>query len=275
MVMFPSKIKVFFSPSFRTITHQARLTHVTQENGVRKVTLNNPSKRNALSLAMIHQLQADILQNTDDDNLRCIVIDHNGPAFSSGHDLKELSAGNIQKRQEIFSQCSELMVGIRRVPVPVIAVVNGIAAAAGCQLLASCDIGVASEKSLFSTPGASVGLFCSTPGIAVSRNVPLKASAYMLLTGSNVSAREAVQWGLISKIAEEEKLNKVVYQIVQDILLKSRSVLALGKRFFYDQLDKDIESAYRCGSEVMVDNLARSEAEEGIRAFFEKRPPKW
>lgn len=268
-------MKVLFNTYFRTFSNQVRLTMVAQNSGVKKVTLNNPSKRNALSLAMIEQLHEDILQTPDDSNLRCILISHEGPAFSSGHDLKELSSCNTEKQAEIFSKCAELMMGLRKLPVPVIAVVDGIAAAAGCQLVASCDIAVASEKSQFSTPGASVGLFCSTPGIAVSRNIPLKASAYMLLSGANISAKEALQWGLISKMAKEEDLNKVVDQIVKDILLKSRSVLALGKKFFYEQLDKDIETAYRSGSQVMVDNLARSEAEEGIKAFFEKRPPQW
>ncbi|KAF8764148.1 Enoyl-CoA hydratase domain-containing protein like [Argiope bruennichi] len=173
------------------------------------------------------------------------------PVFSSGHDLKELSQ------------------------IPVIAVVNGLAAAAGCQLIASCDIAIATTKSQFSTPGASVGLFCSTPGIAVSRNVPLKIASYMLFTGNNLSAEDAVRYGLISRVTEEKELDIEVEKVIQSILSKSRSVLALGKKFFYNQLDKNIVDAYNLGNDVMVTNLANKEAKEGIEAFFQKRLPTW
>ncbi|GIY29853.1 enoyl-CoA hydratase domain-containing protein 3, mitochondrial [Caerostris darwini] len=259
----------------RRCSNLSNLTIVSVDKGVKRITLNNPKKRNALSSAMLDQLERDIFDDAQDVNLRCIVLQSNGPVFSSGHDLKELYNCDQKTREEIFKKCSEVMVGIRNVPVPVIAVVNGLAAAAGCQLVASCDISIASSKSQFSTPGASVGLFCSTPGIAVSRNVPLKIASYMLLTGNNLIAKDAIQAGLISRMVEEQELETETEKVIHSILSKSRSVLALGKKFFYSQLDKSIEEAYSLGSNVMVKNLSHKEAKEGIEAFFEKRVPNW
>lgn len=269
------KIKVIKSICLRTYCSPARLTIVSHENGVRKITLNNPAKRNALSLAMIQSLKQDVFDNIDDINLRCIILESKGPVFSSGHDLKELLQSNQKRREDIFNNCSELMINLQKVPVPVIAVVNGLAAAAGCQLIASCDITLASTKSQFSTPGASVGLFCSTPGIAVSRNVPLKVASYMLFTGNNLNAHEALQCGLVSKILEEKELDKLVEDVVESIQSKSRHVLAVGKKFFYEQMKLNLDVAYSYGSQVMVKNLSDQDAEEGINAFFSKKPPKW
>ncbi|CAL1276009.1 unnamed protein product [Larinioides sclopetarius] len=239
------KYKIIGPPLIRKCSNQSALTVVSMDKGVKRITLNNPRKRNALSSAMLDSLKKDIFDDLQNVNLRCIVLQSNGPVFSSGHDLKELSQGNEQTRTNIFKKCADLMVGLRDVPVPIIAIVNGLAAAAGCQLIASCDIAIATTKSQFSTPGASVGLFCSTPGIAVSRNVPLKIASYMLFTGNSLSAKDAVQYGLISKVTEEQELDNEVEQILQSILSKSRSVLALGKKFFYNQLDKNIVDAYK------------------------------
>lgn len=264
-----------FSSFLRRCSTQENLTIIAMNNGVKQITLNNPKKRNALSSAMLDKLRKDVFDDVQNKNLRCIVLQSNGPVFSSGHDLKELSQSDQKTREDIFNKCSEFMVGLRKVPVPVIAVVNGLAAAAGCQLIASCDITIASTKSQFSTPGASVGLFCSTPGVAVSRNVPLKIASYMLFTGNNLNAIDAVQYGLISRVVEEQDLDKEVEKVIQSILSKSRSILALGKKFFYNQLDKNLEEAYSIGSDVMVNNLAHKEAKEGIEAFFQKRPPIW
>lgn len=260
---------------WRQLCSQAELTTVTEERGVRQIILNNPKKRNALSLAMLERLHDNLTSGTEKDSLRCIVLKSSGSVFSSGHDLKELKQSNEEGRQKIFGKCSDLMVGIRKIPVPVIAQVNGLAAAAGCQLVASCDIVIATSKSQFSTPGASVGLFCSTPGVAVSRAVPQKVASYMLFTGNNISAQEALQSGLVSKVVTEEEIEQETSALVETILKKSRSVLALGKEFFYQQLREDITSAYQKGSEVMVDNLSLDEAHEGISAFFEKRNPVW
>ncbi|GFY70275.1 enoyl-CoA hydratase domain-containing protein 3, mitochondrial [Trichonephila inaurata madagascariensis] len=267
--------KLLGSFLIRKCSNQGNLTIVAMNNGVKQITLNNPKKRNALSSAMLDKLRKDVFDDVQNTNLRCIILQSNGPVFSSGHDLKELSQSDEKTREDIFKKCSEFMVGLRNVPVPVIGVVNGLAAAAGCQLIASCDITIASTKSQFSTPGASVGLFCSTPGVAVSRNVPLKIASYMLFTGNNLNANDAVKYGLISRAVEEQDLDKEVEEVIQSILCKSRSVLALGKKFFYNQLDKKIEEAYSIGSDVMVKNLAHKEAKEGIEAFFQKRPPTW
>ncbi|XP_042899034.1 enoyl-CoA hydratase domain-containing protein 3, mitochondrial isoform X1 [Parasteatoda tepidariorum] len=267
--------KIGFRYLSRSFSSEANLTTVLEQNGVRRITLNNPKKRNALSFAMLQSLQKNIFENIEDINLRCIVLQSQGPVFSSGHDLKELHQSDQKKREEIFQLCSNLMMGLQNIPVPVVAVVNGLAAAAGCQLIASCDITLASTKSHFSTPGASVGLFCSTPGIAISRNIPLKAASYMLLTGNTINANEALQVGLVSKISDEENLESLVENVLQSILFKSRCVLAMGKKFFYEQLNQSLPSAYRHGNEIMIKNLAHREAEEGINAFFSKKPPKW
>ncbi|GFQ95346.1 enoyl-CoA hydratase domain-containing protein 3, mitochondrial [Trichonephila clavata] len=196
---FYQRPKLLGSFLLRRCSNQGNLTIVAINNGVKQITLNNPKKRNALSSAMLDKLRKDVFDDVQNTNLRCIVLQSNGPVFSSGHDLKELSQSDEKTREDIFRKCSEFMVGLRNVPVPVIGVVNGLAAAAGCQLIASCDITIASTKSQFSTPGASVGLFCSTPGVAVSRNVPLKIASYMLLTGNNLNANDAVMGCLIFK----------------------------------------------------------------------------
>ncbi|GFS97836.1 enoyl-CoA hydratase domain-containing protein 3, mitochondrial [Nephila pilipes] len=269
------RTELFSSFLVRRCSNQEHLTVISMNNGVKQITLNNPKRRNALSSAMLDKLRKDVFDDVQNSNLRCVILRSNGPVFSSGHDLKELSQSDEKTKEDIFRKCSEFMVGLRNVPVPVIAVVNGLAAAAGCQLIASCDITIASTKSEFSTPGASVGLFCSTPGVAVSRNVPLKIASYMLFTGNNLSAKDAVQYGLISRVVEEQDLEVEVEKVTHSILSKSRSILALGKKFFYNQLDKKIEEAYSIGSDVMVKNLAHDEAKEGIEAFFQKRPPTW
>ncbi|XP_023225201.1 enoyl-CoA hydratase domain-containing protein 3, mitochondrial-like [Centruroides sculpturatus] len=167
------------------------------------------------------------------------------------------------------------MTAIRTVPFPVIAQIQGLATAAGCQLAATCDIVIASENSKFSTPGASVGLFCSTPGIAVARAVPRKMSSYMLFTGLAINATDALKCGLVSKVVPDDKLDEETKEVISAILSKSRSVIALGKKFYYEQLEKDIQSAYREGEKVMVENLELKDAQEGLSAFIEKRKPVW
>jgi enoyl-CoA hydratase/carnithine racemase len=249
------------------------LTLVTEQNGVRKITLNNPKKRNALSLAMLESLSKNLI---DSENLRCIVINANGPAFSGGHDLKELtSVTGSEYHKKVFNFCSHVMLRIRELPLPVIAQVDGIAAAAGCQLAAACDIVVATDNSTFSTPGASVGLFCSTPGVAVARAANTKTAAYMLLTGRPITAQEALRAGLISRLVSKDKLEEETAQITESICSKSKSVIALGKQFFYHQLDLDVGDAYSEGSGVMTDNLTLMDAQEGIESFIGKRKPSW
>ncbi|EEC16875.1 enoyl-CoA hydratase domain-containing protein 3, mitochondrial [Ixodes scapularis] len=252
------------------------LVSVHDEDGAHHITLNNPKKRNVLSLAMLKRLDECFESAQTNDALRCIVLSSTGPVFSSGHDLKELKieSGTAQQ-EEIFALCTKVMSAIEKLPVPVIAQVDGLAAAAGCQLVASCDIALASDKATFSLPGASFGLFCSTPGIPVARCVPQKVSAYMLLTGRPISAREALVSGLVSRVVPSDALQEETEQVVEAIKSKSRAVMALGKRFYYRQMRLSIVQAYAEGEKVMVDNLRYRDSQEGIAAFAEKRKPVW
>lgn len=238
--------------------------------------MNNPKKRNALSLAMLNDLKHDLLEDIDNKDVRCILLKGSGPVFSAGHDLTELKNNTGKKyHEEIFHRCTEVMTVIRTIPIPVIAQIKGLATAAGCQLAATCDIVIASENAKFSTPGASVGLFCSTPGIALARAVPRKVSSYMLFTGLAINANEALKHGLVSKVVPEDKIEEVTNEIITSIMSKSRSVIALGKKFYYEQLEKDIQTAYSEGEKVMIQNLELKDAQEGISAFMEKRIPNW
>ncbi|XP_020307893.1 enoyl-CoA hydratase domain-containing protein 3, mitochondrial [Oncorhynchus kisutch] len=247
-----------------------------QNNGIRIIILNNPKKRNALSLSMLESLRGNILADIDSDDLRVIVISAKGPVFSSGHDLKELtSAQGRDYHTKVFQACSEVMTLIQDIPVPVIAMVNGVATAAGCQLVASCDIAVVTEKSTFATPGVNVGLFCSTPAVAIGRAVPKKVAMEMLFTGSPISAQDALRHGLVSKVVPEERLEEETLAIARRVCQASRPVVALGKATFHRQMAQGWDAAYATASRVMVDNLALRDGQEGIRAFIEKRKPVW
>ncbi|XP_030635180.1 enoyl-CoA hydratase domain-containing protein 3, mitochondrial [Chanos chanos] len=252
------------------------LTIREQENGIRRIILNNPKKRNALSLPMLTSLRENILTDLDRDDLRVIIISARGPVFSSGHDLKELTSDQGREyHTRVFQTCSEVMTLIQDVPVPVIAMVNGVATAAGCQLVASCDIAVASEKSTFATPGVNIGLFCSTPGVAIGRAVPKKVAMEMLFTGQPISAQDALLHGLVSKVVSEDRLEEETLAIAQRVCESSRPVVALGKATFHRQMAQGRDAAYATASKVMVDNLALRDGQEGIRAFLEKRRPVW
>ncbi|XP_073445088.1 enoyl-CoA hydratase domain-containing protein 3, mitochondrial isoform X1 [Dendrobates tinctorius] len=254
----------------------ARLTQCVQDAGVRKITLNNPQKRNALSFAMLQSLEKDILHEVDDKDLRVIVIAANGPVFSSGHNLKEFTATHGKAyHADVFNTCVKLMTAIQTIPVPVIAQVNGLATAAGCQLVASCDIAVASEKSRFATPGVNVGLFCSTPAVALGRAVPRKVALEMLFTGEPISAHDALTHGLVSKVVPEDSLEAETMKIASKICQASRTVIALGKATFYKQISQSLEEAYRLTSQVMLQNLMLKDGQEGIEAFTQKRKPVW
>ncbi|XP_007444477.2 enoyl-CoA hydratase domain-containing protein 3, mitochondrial, partial [Python bivittatus] len=242
----------------------------------RNIVLNNPGKRNALSLSMLKSLHQDILHNIDSTDLRVIIISAEGPVFSSGHDLKELTEREGTKQHmDIFKTCSEVMTLLPKLPVPVIAKVNGLATAAGCQLVASCDIAVASEKSRFATPGVNVGLFCSTPAVAIGRSLPRKVALEILFTGEPMTAQDALLHGLISRVVPEDQLEGETLRIAHKICESSRAVLALGKATFYKQMEQDIGTAYQIASQVMVDNLALKDGQEGIEAFISKRKPNW
>ncbi|XP_061923073.1 enoyl-CoA hydratase domain-containing protein 3, mitochondrial-like [Entelurus aequoreus] len=263
-------------PRFFSRTEPEPLTVRRQNNGIRRIILNNPKKRNALSLSMLESLREDILADVDGQDLRVIVISAEGPVFSSGHDLKELtSTQGRDYHTRVFHACTEVMTLIQDVPVPVIAMVNGVATAAGCQLVASCDVAVASEKSTFATPGVNVGLFCSTPAVAIGRAVPRKVAMEMLFTGTPLSAHDALLHGLLSKVVPEERLEAETLAIARRVCQASRPVVALGKATFQRQMSQGRDAAYATASKVMVDNLSLRDGQEGIRAFIEKRKPVW
>jgi len=234
----------------------------------------SPKTRNALSLDMLNELQSNL--SSLPDSVRCIVLRGEGPAFSSGHNLKELtSAQGRQYHQRVFDTCSRLMLSLAEMEVPVIAQVDGVAAAAGCQLVASCDIVLATRRSQFSTPGGGVGLFCSTPGVAVARAVPRRVASHLLLTGLTIDGERALRVGLVSVLCAPEELQTETARVTAAIAAKSRAVIALGKRFFQRQLEMTAAEAYSEGGRVMVDNIALCDGQEGIRGFVEKRPPVW
>ncbi|EGI60154.1 Enoyl-CoA hydratase domain-containing protein 3, mitochondrial [Acromyrmex echinatior] len=260
----------------RTLSTEKKYVETTEKNGVRTIRLCDSSSRNSLSLGMLKTLVTEIKRDEDNKDLRSIVLmSEPGKVFSAGHNLKELTATNAKSHKDVFEICSELMRAISQSPVPVIAAVDGLAAAAGCQLVAACDIAVCTERSSFSTPGANVGIFCSTPGIPLVRNVPRKNAMYMLFTGFPISGKEAYECGLVSKVVANDKLDEEIRRITDAINMKSRSVVHFGKTFLYEQITLDISTAYALGTEKMVNNLKMKDAQEGIQSFLEKRKPNW
>jgi len=250
------------------------LTTVRREGGVEHITLANPKTRNALSLDMMKKITEDISRAGEDKTVRTIVLRGEGQVFSAGHNLKEMTVETgYDYHMEIFNTCEKMMLLIGQVPVPVLGVVTGLAAAAGCQMISSCDLVVAAPSARFSTPGAAVGLFCHTPGIPLARRVPRAVSGYMLLTGETISAEEAYNAGLVSKLVQEDKMDEEVERICAAIASKPRGVIALGKRFYQHQLELPLSPAYTAGGKVMADNLWYKDAQEGIAAFKEKRRP--
>lgn len=246
------------------------------EGGVARLTLNRPEARNALSLALIEALQTQLDAIARDKSVRAVVIGANGPAFCAGHDLKELRASpNREAYQDLFDRCSAMMLSIVRLPQPVIARVHALATAAGCQLVASCDLAVAVDHAKFATPGVNIGLFCSTPMVALSRNVGRKQAMEMLLTGAPVSAEQALSMGLVNRVVSESELDAAVDALTKAILAKSSSTLAIGKGAFYKQAEMNYDDAYAFAGQVMVRNMETADAGEGIDAFIEKRKPAW
>ena len=253
----------------------------SRADGVLTITLNRPEARNALSESLMRALQLTLDEAVDDAGIKVIVIAANGPAFSSGHDLKEMSARRsdadrgLAYYRGVFAQCSHLMQTIVRHPRPVIAQVQGVATAAGCQLVASCDLAVASTEARFATPGVNIGLFCSTPMVALSRAVPRKFAMEMLLTGEAVSAEEAQRLGLVNRVVAPADLANETQALARFIAAKPAASLKMGKQAFHHQLELGLSSAYDYVGEVMVENMLHAEAVEGIGAFLDKRPPKW
>lgn len=244
--------------------------------GVVTLTLNRPQSFNALSEAMMASLRAELDAVARDDSARVVVLAAAGKAFCAGHDLKEMRASpSLNYYQTLFAQCTQLMLAIQRLPVPVIARVQGIATAAGCQLVAMCDLAVAASNAKFAVSGVNLGLFCSTPGVALSRNLSRKAAFEMLVTGEFISAAQALEKGLVNRVAEPDQLDAEVEKLVASIVAKPRVAVALGKQLFYRQLEEGIASAYEDAGNTMACNMMDDAALEGVQAFIEKRPASW
>ena len=257
-------------------TEEPLVLRVRDARSVVTLTLNRPHAFNALSQAMLGQLQAELDAIASDESVRVVVISAKGKAFCAGHDLKEMRADpSLEYYERLFTQCSDLMLTIQRLPVPVIARVEGIATAAGCQLVAMCDLAVASSTARFAVSGVNVGLFCSTPGVALSRNILRKPAFEMLVTGEFIGAGEAKARGLVNRVAEPEQLDSELEKLVAAILSKPRVAVAMGKEFFYRQAELGIEAAYKAASQTMACNMMEGAALEGVQAFIEKRPPHW
>jgi enoyl-CoA hydratase/carnithine racemase len=245
------------------------------------LTLNRPAARNSLSERLIAELHAALRDIHDDATVRAVVIAANGSAFSAGHDLKELTTRRTDGDRgrayfaEIMTACSAMMQAIVKLPKPVVAAVQGLATAAGCQLVASCDLAVASDAATFATPGVDIGLFCSTPMVALSRNVPRKQAMEMLLTGEPVTAARARDIGLVNRVVAAGTERDAAIALAEQVALKSAYTIKLGKAAFYRQAEMSLAEAYRYAAEVMTENMMARDAEEGIGAFIEKRAPKW
>jgi len=246
-----------------------------QRDGVAWLTLNRPGQRNALSIPLMTALETALEEVAEDRTVKAVVIAGAGPALCAGHDLREVRGADAAMHQRLFAQCSRLMQRILGLPVPVIARVHGVATAAGCQLVATCDLAIAAESARFATPGVNIGLFCSTPMVALSRAVGRKAAMEMLLTGEMIGAAEAARLGLINRAVPEAELDEAVGSLARQIAGKSRKVLALGKPAFYCQAELPLAEAYAYTSEVMVRNMQEADAAEGIDAFLQKRKPVW
>jgi enoyl-CoA hydratase/carnithine racemase len=244
-----------------------------QDGRVAKVTLARPEKRNALSLEMLRKVIKALEAVPSDAGV--VILAAEGPAFSAGHDLAEMIDRPGDYYSELFATCSRMMESIHALPQPVIARVQGVATAAGCQLVASCDLAVASDNAWFATPGVSIGLFCSTPMVPVSRAVGHKRAMQMLLTGEPITAAQAVEWGLINQVVPVEQLDEAVDELANKILRFSPKTIATGKRAYYAQAELPEAAAYEIAEPIMANNAARDDAQEGMSAFVEKRDPVW
>ena len=246
------------------------------EGGITTLMLNRPDARNALSRAMIAAIQKELDTIADDPSVRTVVFAANGTAFCAGHDMRELVTNKSPVfYDELFHACGRMMTSIMNLPQPVIARVQGVATAAGCQLVATCDLAVAAESAQFATPGVHIGLFCSTPMVALGRNVGRKQAMEMLILGDPLSAQRAVDYGLINKVVPTEKLDDAIGDITAKILDKSGYTIKVGKEAFYRQLECGVEEAYAYTAKVMAENMMSHDAQEGVGAFVDKRKPVW
>lgn len=252
------------------------LLHARDEQGVHRLTLNAPRSFNVLSEEMLAALQAAVDTVSADPQARAVVIAAEGKAFCAGHDLKQMRAHpDIDYYRRLFARCTRMMMALRRLEVPVIARVQGLATAAGCQLVAQCDLAVASDEASFGVNGIDVGLFCATPGVALSRNILPKQAMEMLLTGEFISAQQACERGLVNRVVPANALDPEIERLLQRLLAKPREALAMGKQLFYRQLETGMEAAYQLAGQSMACNMVHEVAQEGVQAFIEKRPPTW
>jgi enoyl-CoA hydratase/carnithine racemase len=248
---------------------------VERDGEVAVITMNRQERRNALSLRMMRELDGALAALARDADARVVILRATGPAFSAGHDLRELFDRDAEAYREIFDACVRLMARITDIPAPVVAEVAGVATAAGCQLVAACDLAIASTQATFATPGVRIGLFCSTPMVALSRAIGRKRAMEMLLTGEPIDARTALDWGLVNHVVAPERLHEETLSLARRIASASATIVGIGKAAFYKQIDIDQASAYEYTKDVMTRNALEADAREGIGAFLEKRAPKW
>jgi enoyl-CoA hydratase/carnithine racemase len=257
-------------------THEPLVRRAQDSRGAVTLTLNRPQAYNALSEAMLGALQRELDALAADDSVRVVVLAAEGKAFCAGHDLREMRAQpSYDYYRRLFAQCTQMMLTLRRLPVPVIARVQGIATAAGCQLVAQCDLAVASSDARFAVSGVNLGLFCSTPAVPLSRNVSRKQAFEMLVTGEFIEAREALARGLVNRVVAPEELEAETAKLAASIIAKPRVAVAMGKKIFYAQGELGIEAAYQAAGETMACNMMEEAALEGVQAFIEKRAPRW
>jgi enoyl-CoA hydratase/carnithine racemase len=247
----------------------------SREEALAVVTLNRPARRNALSLGLMRELIDCLDAIGRDASVRAVILNASGAVFSSGHDLSEMAGGTVVEYRRLFDVCTELMTKVQSIPQPVIAEVQGMATAAGCQLVATCDLAVASESAKFATPGVKIGLFCTTPMVALTRAIGRKRAMEMLLTGKAIDAQTAADWGLINRVVPAEELPSSTRELAGQIASASSLTVGLGKQAFYAQIDLDQPKAYAYAKEVMSMNALAADAQEGITSFLEKRVPCW
>jgi len=263
------------TPSIDTLA-QGELLHQRDARGVHWLTLSSPATFNVLGESMLDALQQAIARVAADEATRAVVLAAQGKAFCAGHNLKEMRAQpDLAYYQQLFARCTRMMLALRRLPVPVIARVQGVATAAGCQLVAQCDLAVAAEGVRFGVNGIDVGLFCATPSVPLSRNMLPKQAMEMLLTGGFIDAAEAQRRGLVNRVVSVGALDAEIESLLQAILAKPRLALAMGKRLFYEQAEMGIEAAYQLAGQTMACNMADPVAQEGVQAFIDKREPSW
>jgi len=248
---------------------------VVQTGPVATITLNRPERRNALSLALMTELMGALRDVAARPEVRVVVLAGAGPVFSAGHDLREMVGGDLTAYRRVFDVCTQLMATVQEIPQPVIARVHGLATAAGCQLVATCDLAIAAESARFATPGVNIGLFCTTPMVALTRAIGRKRALAMLMTGTPIDAATAAEWGLVNRAVPDAQLDEATAALAQQITRASSLTVAIGKQAFYAQIDLDQPKAYAYAKEVMSMNALAADAQEGMCAFLEKRTPEW